>query len=67
MSIRRNETKTSIMYKLRIFNHVTENTVNVLTFETKRQSNKFLKDNTEKRGFDFFSKEDRSLEYQKQY
>jgi hypothetical protein len=55
------------MYKLRIFNHVTENTVNVLTFETKRQSNKFLKDNTEKRGFDFFSKEDRSLEYQKQY
>ena len=55
------------MYKLRIFDHVTHYTLNTLSFPTKREANKFLKDNTVKIGYDFFQKNDRSIEYQKQY
>lgn len=55
------------MFSIKIYNNETKNLENTLGFETKRKANKFLKDNTEKRGYDFFSKENRSLEYQKQY
>ena len=55
------------MFKIRIFDHVTHYTFNTLSFETKRQANNFLKKHTDKRGYDYFSKEDRSIEYQKQY
>lgn len=55
------------MYKLRIFDFVTNHTLTTLSFPTKREANKFLKDNTDKRGYDYFHKEDRSIEYQKQY
>ena len=55
------------MFSIKIYNNETSTTENVLTFKTKRKANKFLKANTEKRGYDFYSKENRSLEYQKQF
>lgn len=55
------------MFLIKIYNNETKNTEKTLTFETKIKANKFLKENTDKRGYDFFSKENRSLEYQKQY
>lgn len=55
------------MFSIEIYNNETLTTENTLTFETKRKANKFLKDNTEKRGYDFYSKENRSIEYKKQY
>lgn len=55
------------MYSIEIYNNENLETEKTLFFETKRKANNFLKNNTEKRGYDFYSKEDRSIEYRKQY
>ena len=55
------------MYKVEIYNHETKKTIETLDFETKKEANKFIKYNAEKRGCDFFSKNDRSIEYNKRY
>lgn len=54
-------------YSILIYSIATEKELNKVTFETKRQANKFIKDNTEKRGYDFYSKTDRSIEFRKLY
>lgn len=55
------------MYQIEIYNHETKTAIERLSFETKKEANNFLKSNCEKRGYDYFSKEDRSLEYSKLY
>ena len=55
------------MYKVEIYNHETKNTIKVVDFATKKEANKFVRDNAEKIGHDFFSKNDRSIEYNKRY
>lgn len=55
------------MYAINIYDNETKRDIKRLEFETKRKANQFLKENCEKRGYDFFSKTNRSLEYQKQY
>jgi hypothetical protein len=55
------------MYSITIFDNLTSENQKTIIFDTKRKANKFLKDNTEKRGYDFFSKDNRSVEYRKNY
>ena len=55
------------MYAIVVYNHQTKINEERLEFSTKREANKFCNNNCEKRGYDFFSKNNRSLEYQKQY
>ena len=55
------------MYNVEIYNHETKKTIETFGFETRKEANKFIKDNAEKRGYDFFSKNDRSIEYNKLY
>lgn len=55
------------MYQIKVYHHELSKDLNRLSFPDKRQANKWLKDNTDKRGYNFFDKEDRSVEYQKQY
>lgn len=55
------------MYTIEIYNHETETTEKRVSFETKREANNFVLKNCEKRGYDYFSKENRSLEYMKLY
>ena len=55
------------MYAIEIYNHENKTTVKRIEFATKKEANKFVKENTEKRGYDWFSKTNRSLEYNKLY
>ncbi len=55
------------MYKIEIYNHETKETINVMDFATKKEANKFVRDNARKIGYDFFSKNDRNIEYNKKY
>jgi hypothetical protein len=49
-------------YPIEIFNHITK-AVEKVSFESKKEAIKFLKTNCEKRGYDYFSKTDRSIEF----
>lgn len=55
------------MYNLEVFNNETKLTLKVLKFKTKKEANTFLELNCEKRGYDFFDKNDRTLEFIKSY
>ena len=55
------------MFSFEIYNHYTEKTLDRISFPSKRVANKWLKNNLknniEKRGYCFFSKTDRSIEF----
>lgn len=55
------------MFTIEIFNHELNMRIERKEFDSKRDANKFVKDNCEKRGYNFFCKTDRSLECQKLY
>ena len=50
-------------FQIEKFNHLTKKAEGRKSFETKRKANKWLKDNAEKRGYDYFAKDDRSIEF----
>ena len=55
------------MFKVSKFNHETNKTISIESFETKRKANAFVKENGDKFGYDFFLKSNRSIEFQKLY
>lgn len=59
--------KIENMYSISIKNNENNKDVKKVNFLTKKEANAFIKNNCEKRGYDYFSKENRSLEYSKLY
>ena len=57
------------MYKVTVYNHEAgkEGVIEVIDFTTKRNANGWLKRNTVKRGYDYFAKDNISIEYQRGY
>ena len=50
-------------FQIEKFNHVTQKSEGRKSFKTKKEANEWLKQNTEKRGYDYFSLTDRSIEF----